>query len=47
MRGRVDECQVRSRYAASPIANALYLERINSSAVGAGAPLWNRPQHEL
>ncbi|CCB77702.1 protein of unknown function [Streptantibioticus cattleyicolor NRRL 8057 = DSM 46488] len=44
--GRVSGCQLRSRYASSPTANALNRERINSSAVAArAAPLCSRPQH--
>jgi hypothetical protein len=44
--GRVEGCQVSSRYAGSPTAKALYRERISCSAVPAVAvPSCNRPQH--
>jgi hypothetical protein len=43
--GRVEECQLRSRYAGSPTANALYRLRISCSAVAAVAvPSCSRPQ---
>ncbi|GAA3123554.1 hypothetical protein GCM10010530_51650 [Kribbella aluminosa] len=43
--GRVARDQVRRRYAASCITKAVYLERINCSAVDAVAlPWWSGPQ---
>src|SRR4051812_35099141 len=43
--GRVCGCQVRSTYASSSSAKALYRERINASAVAGGVPRWAGPQH--